>query len=207
MKAYALWFRNRDYVLSLAVALLFLMASLVVNFYAGTYAQEKASNAVTDIILDNIPVFDVDGTFVYGAIGLFAFLMLYLLTRPQQIPFTFKCLSVFIFIRSVFISITHLAPFPTHIIIEYAALNKLTFGGDLFFSGHTGLPFLLALIFWDHRLIRYIFLASSVVFAVVVLMGHLHYSIDVRGAYFITFTIFHLCEKFFKKDLAIFKAA
>jgi membrane-associated phospholipid phosphatase len=73
-------------------------------------------------------------------------------------------------------------------------------GDDLFFSGHAGLPFLLALIFWDDVLLRTIFLGFSVLFSIVVLLGHLHYSIDVASAFFITFTIFVIAKKFFKKD-------
>ena len=55
------------------------------------------------------------------------------------------------------------------------------FGADLFFSGHTGMPFLLALIFWDWRRVRYMFLFISVACAIIVLAG-LHYSIDVCSA-------------------------
>ncbi len=39
------------------------------------------------------------------------------------------------------------------------------------------------------------FLDFSIVFAVVVLLGHLHYSIDVASAYFITFSIFSLAKE------------
>ena len=77
-------------------------------------------------------------------------------------------------------------------------------GNDLFFSGHTGLPFLLALIFWENKKLRFLFLGFSVLFAVVVLLGHLHYSIDVFAAYFITYTIFHICKFLFKKDWQLF---
>ena len=79
-------------------------------------------------------------------------------------------------------------------------LNKFTFGGDLFFSGHTGLPFLMALIFWNNKYLRYSFFALSFIFAATVLLGHLHYSIDVLAAFFITYTIFHIAIFIFKKD-------
>ena len=83
-------------------------------------------------------------------------------------------------------------------------INKVSFGSDLFFSGHTGLPFLLALIWWRELPFRLVFLSFSFFFAIVVLLGHMHYSIDVLGAFFITYTIFHLLEKFFKKDRVVF---
>ncbi|MBI3904685.1 MAG: hypothetical protein HY309_03785 [Pseudomonas fluorescens] len=40
----------------------------------------------------------------------------------------------------------------------------------------------------------------SVLFGISVLLGHLHYSIDVFGAFFITYSIFCLAKKFFPKD-------
>jgi membrane-associated phospholipid phosphatase len=43
------------------------------------------------------------------------------------------------------------------------------------------------------------------VFAIVVLLGHLHYSIDVLSAYFITFSVFHLCTFLFRKDWKFFQ--
>lgn len=75
-------------------------------------------------------------------------------------------------------------------------------GDDLFFSGHVGLTYLMALIFWRTPLLRYIYLALSVMFAVVVLLGHLHYSIDVFAAYFITYTIYTMASRWFKHDFA-----
>jgi hypothetical protein len=205
-KGFTHYFKNRDLVISSLVSLALLLISLVANFYAGTYATEKASNSVTDLILNNIPVFDVDGIFVYGPLFFWAFCAIFVVGLPQRIPFTLKSISVFVFIRSVFITLTHIGPPPGHMIIPASnVIDKFAFGGDLFFSAHTGLPFLLALIFWDQKILRYIFILTSLFFAAIVLMGHIHYSIDVLGAYFITYSIFHISEFFFKTDQKIFK--
>jgi membrane-associated phospholipid phosphatase len=59
-------------------------------------------------------------------------------------------------------------------------------------------------MFWDNKKLRFLFLGLSVLFAIVVLLGHLHYSIDVLSAYFITFTIFYICKFLFKKDWQLF---
>lgn len=186
------------------VAILLLLLSLVVNYYAGTYATERASNSVTDIILSNIPVFDLDGIFVYGIVVFWAFVALLCITEPKRLPFIFKSTALFTFIRSIFISLTHLGPFPNSAPIYSNLISRFSFGGDLFFSGHTGLPFLMALIFWENKLLRNIFLSVSVGFGVVVLLAHLHYSIDVLSAFFITYSIFRLAEIFFKKDQQLF---
>jgi hypothetical protein len=183
-----------------------LIGSLVINFYAGTYATEVASNSVSDIILNNIKVYDVDGIFIYGPIIFWFVAGPMLIARPWRIPFTLKSISLFVLIRSVFITLTHLGLPINHIAIPATnILDRISFGDDLFFSGHTGLPFLLALVFWDNKPWRYFFFCASLFFAAIVLMGHLHYSIDVLGAYFITYSIYHMCLRFFKKDKQIFE--
>ena len=198
-------FKERHFLLSFLLSLFLLLASLVINFIAGTYATEKVSNPVTDIILSNTRVHEVDGIFVYGSIIILIFILLAVLCNPKSIPFTIKSIALFVIIRSVFISLTHLGPFPNETVVTVGNfLSKFTFGGDLFFSGHTGLPFLMALIFWNKKFLGYFFFVISLIFGTVVLLGHLHYSIDVLAAFFITYTIFDIAKFVFKADYLSF---
>jgi signal peptidase I len=197
--------REKEFIKSLIFAFLFLFISLYINFIAGTYATESASVPVTDIILSNIRAYDVDGFFIFGPIILFTIVAIISFYNPKKLPFTIKSIALFTIIRSVFISLTHLGPFPTQAITASGDLiSKFTFGGDLFFSGHTGIPFLMALIFWQNKSLRYFFLIFSLFMGMIVLLGHYHYSIDVLAAFFITYTIFHISEYFFKKDRVLF---
>jgi hypothetical protein len=183
-----------------------LIVGMFINFYAGTYATERASSSVTDIILSNTRVFDVDGLFMFGTLIFWVFLFFVCLSDIKRFPFAIKTLSLFIFIRAIFISLTHIGPFPSQILISPTnIISKFSFGGDLFFSGHTGIPFLMALVFWNIKPLRIIFLCASFFFGTIVLLGHLHYSIDVLSAFFITYTIFHIAEMVYKKDLRLFK--
>lgn len=201
---YKVHFKKREFILSLIFSFFLLTISLFVNFYAGMYATTRASNSVTDIFLSNIRVFDVDMLFVYGGFSLFVIIIIFCFFYPKKIPFTIKSISLFVIVRSVFITLTHLGPFPTQALVpEHNLISYVSFTGDLFFSGHTGLPFLMALIYWDHRFTRYFFIALSIFFGVVVLLGHLHYSIDVLSAFFITYTIFHVSKIIFKKDFNV----
>jgi len=195
-------FSNRQFVSSLLSGVLLLIISFIINFYAGIYATEKISNPVTDIILDNIPVFNVDLLFIYGPLLLWTVVSLIAFSEPKRIPFILKNIALFVLIRSVFITLTHIGPFPDRIDVNYSirAIKDFTFGGDLFFSAHTGLPFLMALVFWQKKMIRFLFIAIAILFGIVVLMGHLHYSIDVLAAFFITYSIYHLAKIFFAKD-------
>ncbi|MEI8269828.1 MAG: phosphatase PAP2-related protein [bacterium] len=196
---------EKEFTKSLVIAFLFLFVSLYINFIAGTYATESASLPVTDIILSNIRVFDVDLIFIYGPFVLFFIVAIIASYNPKKLPFTIKSIALFTIIRSVFISLTHLGPFPTQAVTASGNfISKFTFGGDLFFSGHTGIPFLMALIFWQNKSLRYFFLMYSFMMGIVVLLGHYHYSIDVLAAFFITYSIFHISVLFFKKDWGMF---
>ncbi|OGY58031.1 MAG: hypothetical protein A3E61_01685 [Candidatus Colwellbacteria bacterium RIFCSPHIGHO2_12_FULL_43_12] len=205
IKKYGDCFGSGSYIYSLYFSITLLALSLVANLYSSAYATEKASNYVTDIILSNTQVWDVDGLFIYGPVFLWAFVLLLLLNEPKKINFTLKSVALFVFVRSAFVMATHLGPFPTQVEIDpLSLLGNLMGGGDYFFSGHTGLPFLLALLFWNNIYLRFFFVLSSIGFGAIVLLGHLHYSIDVLAAFFVTYTVYHVAESIFKKDKKAF---
>lgn len=198
---------SRQLIPSVIWALVLLSLSFWFSNLANNYANKMANNQVTDLILNNTPVFNVNLIVVYGPILLMLFLIGLLAIRPQTIPFTLKSMALLITIRAVFMSLTHVAQFyPQTLLDSGQFINLLGAGnqGGLFFSGHTGLPFLLAIIFWDNKKLRFIFLGASILFGVSLLLGHLHYSVDVLGAFFITYTIFHISKNLFAKDLIMF---
>lgn len=195
------FWQNYDSLISVGSGVLLLLASLILNYYAGNYAAVSASNSVTDIILDNIPTVNTELIFVEGIFVFLMFVSWLFIKEPKRIPFALKSIALFVIVRSIFISLTHIGPIPdTGPILEGNFIGKFTFGGDLFFSGHTGLPFLMALIFWNNRKLRILFIAAAIFFGASVLLGHLHYSIDVFAAFFITDGIFRISERLFRKD-------
>lgn len=199
-----LYLHNKEFLSSLGFGIILFIFSIVVNYFAGIFATEAASNAVADIILSNTRAVDVHLIFIYGPFLLWSFVAVICLKHPYRIPLVIKSIAIFVLIRSVFISLTHIGPFPTNIYVESDITRMFIFGGDLFFSGHTGLPFLMALVFWKHMHYRILFIASAILFGVVVLLGHLHYTIDVVSAFFITYTIFHIAKFLFPKDYVLF---
>jgi membrane-associated phospholipid phosphatase len=209
MQSYKRYFSDKSFVVLFLGGVLLVAVSFVAQFYSSIYATYASSSPVTDIILSNTRVYDVDLIFVYGTILMTLLIISIGLIKINCAPFIMKAVAIFTLIRSIFVTLTHISPFPTHVLISSTFFTREFFngiftGGDLFFSGHTGMPFLLALMFWDNKILRFIFLGFSVLFAVVVLLGHLHYSIDVLSAYFITYGTFHICKFLFKKDWNLF---
>jgi hypothetical protein len=202
---YKVFFADTALIKATLVAIIMLVCSLICNFYASSYADRSESNSVTDIVLSNTTVWDVDGIFIYGAIVFYAFVLMRCVRYPHQIPYIIKSIALFIVIRSIFISLTHISPFPS-VPLDNGILSEINFGADLFFSGHTGLPFLMALIFWDHKRIRLTFIVLAIFFGVVVLLGHIHYSIDVLAAFFITYGIHHIAERLWAPDIIHFRS-
>ena len=211
--SYKSCFSDKRYIFSFILALAMLAAGLVISAYAVQYATLTASSSVTDIILSNFRAHDVDGIFVNGAMIMVLFIACVCLWDPKRIPFTVKTIAIFVIIRSIFIMCTHIGAFPDHIVIDPSSQNFLEsimgtnmyssffLGNDSFFSGHTGLPFLMAFIYYDKKWLRAIFMAFSIMFGVIVLLGHLHYTIDVLSAFFISYGIYRIARILFKKDM------
>ena len=200
---------NREVIFSLIFGIVFFGFALIAQNTADTYVLSLKGVPVNDIILNNIPTVDIDSFIIIGALSL-TFLAIFLfLAKPKYINFGIKSIALFIIIRSFFISLTHLGVNPHEVVFDsnsfgYGLYNFLyNSHNDFFFSGHTGLPFMLALIFWPENNWRKFFFIISFVFGVSVLLGHIHYSIDVFAAPFMTYGIFTISKRIFAKDYKI----
>lgn len=189
---------------SLGVGLILFALSMVFQYYAGIYSVRHSSHFVSDIFLDNLPVINMNLVIINGALLIMLVSLVLVLSKPEYILFTLKALAVFIAVRSFFVVVTHLGIYPDQIIPGRTPLDRLyvALGLDTghFFSGHTGLPFLMALIFWDRRFWRYFYFALSAIFGIAVLLAHVHYSIDVFAAPFMVYGIFKIAEYLFAED-------
>jgi hypothetical protein len=95
---------------------------------------------------------------------------------------------------------THLQSPADAIPISFPWIFKgLSFKNDMFFSGHTAIPFLGFLLFKNSK-IRFLFLAGSVFLGTAALLMHEHYSIDVFSAFFITYCSYKIGWFFIKKS-------
>ena len=57
------------------------------NFYAGTYAAQKESCSVTDIMLSNTPTYNLDSAFIVGTFLMVSFIAFITFRRLNTVPF------------------------------------------------------------------------------------------------------------------------
>lgn len=202
---------QKHFYRQLILGLVLLCTSLGLNYAANVYSESRSGSVVQDLILNNLPVINVAFLYLDGFNIFICFVFALGAHEPRRLPFMLKTIALFIAVRSFFIVLTHLSvPLPAAYDTIYFPAGTiselLSSGNDLFFSGHTGLPFLLSLLFWKVKTLRYLFLGTSLFFGATVLLAHVHYSIDVFGAFFITYAIYDLALFLFKKDYELFEA-
>lgn len=190
-------FRDTNFVLGLLKSFSFFIISVIVGHFAVVYATANVSSfPIRDIILDNIKV--VNTSYIHGWIAFYLYyiIFVFLILNIEYFSFSLNSLALLILVRSFFVNLTNLGiPQGSTYVRSF-----FTQGGDLFFSGHVALPFMLALIFWDKKISRYFFIFVSIFMGGEVLLGHQHYSIDVFAAPFITYGVFKISQKLFRVE-------
>lgn len=179
-------------------SLFLLILATVIDYAAGRYTTKTEGTVAGDVFLKYFGPTDLSFIFVYGWMVISLFLFLYpLFFEVNKLHSTISQFSLLIMIRSFFITLTHLkTPIDAIAIAFPGAINIFAFQNDLFFSGHTAVPFLGYLLFKDKK-IRIVFLLASILMAFTVLLMHQHYTIDVLSAYFITYGAYKIGNRLF----------
>ena len=197
---------------SLALALGLLGLSFVAEHFANTYAFEflarPTTSAVGDLLLDNLSVINLNFVIVECALAAIIVGVVYVVwRRPRYVLFSVKALALFIATRALFMSLTHVGIYPGQINPGDGALDVvytyLNMQSGFFFSGHTGIPFLMGFVFRDRPFERTVLFAMSFIFGAAVLLAHIHYSIDVLAAPFMAYGVYALARRLFPRDYAL----
>ena len=195
---------------SLFAALMLVALALMVHVSAGQYSSQRAALAApeSDLFLDNLPIIDLGAITVFGATLFWMLSFLLLSLRPRYVNFGLKAFALFIMFRAVFMNLTREGIYPGAFVPSpentwYGFYHLFAYQGNLFFSAHTGFPFLMALVFWNEAFWRRLFLFATVFFGGAVLLAHVHYSIDVFAAPFIVYGVYVITSKMFPNDYAL----
>jgi membrane-associated phospholipid phosphatase len=183
-------FRNKTIIALLLVTIILLALP---TFFA--FIEKREGLVLQDYVLDAIPAMDVSiPTFVIiWSVVVLVFYRIYQNPRLFLLiayGFILMCLA-----RILTISLLPLNP-PTGIITLKDPIANIAYGGngifitkDLFYSGHTGNMFLFFLCLeakWD----KIIALIASFLIGFLVLIQHIHYSIDVIAAFIFTYFLY-----------------
>jgi membrane-associated phospholipid phosphatase len=183
-------FRNKTIIALLLVAIILI---LLPTFFA--FIEKREGMVLQDFVLDAIPAKDVSiPTFVViWSVVLLVFYRIYQSPRLFLVVaygFILMCLA-----RVLTISLLPLNPPPGLITLKDPIAN-IAYGGngifitkDLFYSGHTGNMFLFFLCL-QHKWDKIIALAASFIVGILVMVQHIHYSIDVIAAFIFTYFIY-----------------
>ena len=188
IKGYKDWLREfveYKYFISLSI-MVFVIATFI-DYFSGKYVTMTRTAHVPDLILDHFGPLNLGFLYIWGYITLVLTILLYpVLFHIRTLHIVISQFSILVMLRAVFVLLTHLQTPPDAIHVSFPGIfQSLSFENDMFFSGHTAIPFLGFLLF--KKPIRYFFLCGSFVMGSVVLLTHIHYSIDVFGAFFITY--------------------
>ncbi len=189
-----------EYIYLILLSLIIVAIATYLDYLAGGYVTSLPKTAhVPDLILDHVRPVDVSFFYVYGYMFLCSALLLYpFLFHIRTLHIVVSQFSFLVMLRSIFITLTHLQTPPDAISVHFPWIFQgLSFENDMFFSGHTAIPFLGFLLFrgW----IRYLFLCGSIFMGTVVLLTHTHYSIDVFSAFFITYCCYKIGKVVIRK--------
>jgi membrane-associated phospholipid phosphatase len=183
----------------LAVSTAALFAAMAFNHRADRYIERVGNRAPVspDLILRHLPGVDVSMIYWWGAAAFVAFAAVYALLRERpRLAYFARMYAVLVLARACLMVLT-----PLHIpdgaisvdagVIHDSIGTMLTVHNDLFFSMHTASPFLASLMFRDAWARRTCF-AFAVLMAATVLLLKTHYSLDVAGAFLVTYALYRL---------------
>lgn len=188
-------FRNQ-FVLTFLVLLSF--AFIFPYFF--DFIEARNGPVMTDILLEQLPAMDVSLVvffFLYSGIvvGLISHL-----SHPKAVLLAFQTYVLITLVRMLSITLFPLNPPVGYIPLREPFVSLFTTNGriisrDLFFSGH--MSTILSILFATHKvwIRRYLILCASMI-GMMILLQHVHYTIDVVVAVPMTYLVFRFCKRF-----------
>ncbi|MEO6357838.1 MAG: phosphatase PAP2-related protein [Ferruginibacter sp.] len=185
----------------IVVSLLFLAQLLLLpSFFA--IIEKRDGMVLNDWILEYLPAHDFSVLIFILIWSVFLLAIIRSVQEPSIFLPLLTCTVMLLMLRITTIYLFPLNP-PDGLIVLKDPLTSLTYGGrglfitkDLFFSGHTSNLFMVYLCLPKKR-DKWFVLTCAIAVGALVLVQHVHYSMDVVGAFIITFLLVKGVRKFF----------
>jgi hypothetical protein len=171
--------------------------------YLLTYLQNgKSLPVLSDLILDNIPLWDIDYLYDVFSIVSLLVLIVYVIHKRQydSIPYFLLLIGIFQIVRGFFIVLT---PFGNPAGFDgtgwpFNGFTDIELG--VYPSGHTGVAFLYFLLV-KAKPYRYILLFSVLVIIISLFLSRGHYTIDILSGIFFAYAIKSYGDKHLLKHI------
>ena len=179
----------------LILTILFLAVILYIFPKFLIYVEERQGVTLTDPILELFNPIDLTWL-TFGLIYISLIVAIYsFAAKPEVLLLALQSYSLLVIFRMM---VMYSAPLnaPEKLILLNDPFVQFFGSGevltkDLFFSGHTATLFLLFLIS-DKKYLKIIFLMSSILVGIAVLLQHVHYTIDVLVAPFFAYSSYKI---------------
>lgn len=174
----------------------FVLLSIICNYRLGLPFP-----AGLDLFVRELPALDWSWVLSQGfVLFLTGFFLYYLRHDRRRMAYVITATALLMLVRDAFVLLTPVGPLSGLIPLYHGVggiHNRLEFDGELFFSGHAGVPFMYFLLSRRHRALSLVCLAVSLINGLGVLLTRNHYTIDVLGAFVIVPTIVQLNRRLF----------
>jgi len=193
---------NRTFKLKLLTGLFLIAITLSLYPLFFTYIEQRNGRLLNDFLLQILPAKNVSipiFTIIWG-MGL---LTLYRVIKSPRIALnTVWCFLLISISRVISISLINLNP-PVELIPLVDPLSNTFYGGkfitkDLFYSGHTATQFLMFLCL-EKKVDKVLTLISTIIIGVLVLIQHVHYTLDVVTAPLFAYLCFKISQWLLKQ--------
>lgn len=183
--------KNKYFYIGLAT----LIIGIQLNFYSQQYLLNYIQNGkslpvLSDLILDNIPLWDIDYLYdIFSIVSLLVLIVFIIHKRAyENIPYFLLIIGIFQIVRGVFIVLT---PFGNPMGFDgtdgpFNGFTDIELG--VYPSGHTGAAYLYFLLV-RAKPYRYILLASAIIIIFALFVSRGHYTIDILSGIFFAYAI------------------
>lgn len=165
------------------------------SYFLNKIIEPREGKVLNDFILNKLPAINCSIP-IFSIIWISAATTIFhLIKKPNLLLVFLFSYTILCFSRILSIGLVPLNP-PTDIIVLTDPLTDIFYGGkfltkDLFYSGHTATIFLMYLTM-EKKWLKLFLLIASILIGIMVLLQHVHYTIDVLAAPIFTFFIYKL---------------
>jgi hypothetical protein len=191
--------RNRIFRIDLILGTIALAVLAIFTYYFFDYIENRPGGVVmNDWVLRMLPAEDVSLPIVFLELSVILLFLVRAITNPAMV-ITFLIAYIFVLLtRSITIGITQLRP-PIGLIELKDPLADLIYRSklsnrDLFYSGHASLLFLFYLCSYK-KIDKYYILFAVISVSMLLLIQHVHYTVDVICAPFFAYSCYWIAKK------------